>query len=85
MGFTGCGVLTPFSQTIGDCYVAVTGVPEAQKDHALIMAKFSAECMVALQQLLVGSLTDKYGGDTRTLSLRIGLHSGPVTAGVLRG
>jgi class 3 adenylate cyclase len=49
------------------------------------MAKFGAECMVALQQMLVGTLADKYGEDTRDLSLRIGLHSGPVTAGVLRG
>lgn len=75
----------PFLQTIGDCYVAVTGVPEVQEDHALIMAKFGSECMVGLQQLLVGTLTDKYGEDTRDLSLRIGIHSGPVTAGVLRG
>ncbi|KAG7361432.1 family 3 adenylate cyclase [Nitzschia inconspicua] len=72
-------------ETIGDCYVAVTGVPEVQEDHALIMAKFGSECMVGLQQLLVGTLTDKYGEDTRDLSLWIGMHSGPVIAGVLHG
>jgi class 3 adenylate cyclase len=25
-------------ETIGDCYMAVTGVPEPQPDHAVIMA-----------------------------------------------
>ena len=30
-------------------------------------------------------LVERLGDDTKGLSLRIGLHSGPVTAGVLRG
>ena len=30
-------------ETIGDSYVAVTGLPEPQKDHAVIMAKFAGE------------------------------------------
>ena len=34
---------------------------------------------------LRGSLVDALGPDTGDLSMRIGLHSGPVTAGVLRG
>lgn len=49
------------------------------------MAKFSAECMAALQQMLVGTLAAEFGDDTRGLSIRVGLHSGAVTAGVLRG
>jgi class 3 adenylate cyclase len=71
-------------ETIGDCYVAVTGVPEAQPDHALIMTKFSADCMLKLRQLLI-KMAGEYGEDTEDLCLRIGLHSGAVTAGVLRG
>jgi class 3 adenylate cyclase len=71
-------------ETIGDCYVAVTGLPEAQPDHALIMAKFSADCMIKLKKLLI-QMAGEYGKDTEDLSLRIGLHSGAVTAGVLRG
>jgi class 3 adenylate cyclase len=71
-------------ETIGDCYVAVTGVPEAQPDHALIMTKFSADCMLKLKQLLI-KMAGEYGEDTEDLCLRIGLHSGAVTAGVLRG
>ncbi|KAL3922335.1 MAG: hypothetical protein SGARI_006473 [Bacillariaceae sp.] len=72
-------------ETIGDCYVACCGIPDPQPDHALIAAKFASECLVALHQLLSDKLSRKYGGNTQDLSLRIGLHSGPVTAGVLRG
>lgn len=72
-------------ETIGDCYVAVTGVPNAQKDHAVIMSKFAFDCSLHLQQLISGKLAEDFGEDTRELSLRVGLHSGAVTAGVLRG
>ncbi|CAB9526247.1 Receptor-type guanylate cyclase gcy [Seminavis robusta] len=30
-------------ETIGDCYVAVTGIPEPQKNHASIMARFACQ------------------------------------------
>jgi Adenylate and Guanylate cyclase catalytic domain len=32
-------------ETVGDCYVAVTGLPEARKDHAVVMARFAHECL----------------------------------------
>jgi class 3 adenylate cyclase len=31
-------------ETVGDCYVAVAGLPEARKDHAVVMVKFAYEC-----------------------------------------
>jgi Adenylate and Guanylate cyclase catalytic domain len=31
-------------ETIGDCYVAVTGCPEHQEQHAVIMARFATDC-----------------------------------------
>jgi class 3 adenylate cyclase len=71
-------------ETIGDCYVAVTGLPEARKDHALAMARFANECLAKLNDL-TGQLEVTLGPDTGDLTMRIGLHSGPVTAGVLRG
>lgn len=72
-------------ETIGDCYLAVTGLPNAQENHALIMAKFANECMVKMNET-IRALADSLGEDTaEDLSLRVGLHSGPVTAGVLRG
>ncbi|CAB9527934.1 Receptor-type guanylate cyclase gcy [Seminavis robusta] len=71
-------------ETIGDCYVAVTGIPTPQKRHAAIMARFASECLTALHQV-THSLAEKLGEDTKKLAMRVGLHSGSVTAGVLRG
>jgi class 3 adenylate cyclase len=31
-------------ENIGDCYVAVAGLPEPRKDHAVAMARFAHEC-----------------------------------------
>uniref|UniRef100_A0A7S3PD05 Guanylate cyclase domain-containing protein n=1 Tax=Amphora coffeiformis TaxID=265554 RepID=A0A7S3PD05_9STRA len=71
-------------ETIGDCYVAVTGLPEVQEDHAVFMAKFAAQCLEQLNPVL-HSLVDRLGPETANLNMRYGLNSGPVTAGVLRG
>ena len=71
-------------ETIGDCYVAVAGVPKPRDDHASVMASFASECCRSLPQVLK-KLELELGPDTSTLGIRIGLHSGPVTAGVLRG
>lgn len=32
-------------ETVGDCYVAVAGLPEPRRDHAVVMARFSHECL----------------------------------------
>ena len=71
-------------ETVGDCYVACAGLPIARKDHAVVMAKFSTDCMHKMKEL-VHKLETTLGPDTADLDMRIGLHSGPVTAGVLRG
>ncbi len=71
-------------ETIGDSYVAVTGLPDPRKDHALVMAKFARDCRQKFGELCV-SLESTLGPETGDLGLRIGVHSGPVTAGVLRG
>jgi class 3 adenylate cyclase len=71
-------------ETIGDCYVAVTGLPDPRKDHAVVMARFARDCMHRMN-ILVRKLEVTLGPDTADLSMRFGLHSGPVTAGVLRG
>jgi class 3 adenylate cyclase len=69
-------------ETIGDCYVAVTGLPDPRKDHAVAMTRFARDCMYRMHQL-VKKLEVVLGPDTADLSMRFGLHSGPVTAGVL--
>lgn len=71
-------------ETIGDCYVAVTGLPKAQPNHALQMCKFSRDVHAKMKKL-TRKLESTLGPDTGNLAMRIGLHSGPVTAGVLRG
>lgn len=71
-------------ETIGDSYVAVTGLPDPQEDHAVIMAKFAMECRQKMNEI-THRLELSLGPDTGDLRMRFGLHSGPVTAGVLRG
>ncbi|CAB9498696.1 Receptor-type guanylate cyclase gcy [Seminavis robusta] len=72
-------------ETIGDCYLAVTGLPNPQKDHAMIMTKFAAECLTKMNQLIHSKLVNTLGEDVTSLQMRFGLNSGKVTAGVLRG
>jgi len=48
------------------------------------MARFAADCMRRMNAL-TKKLEKILGPDTADLRMRIGLHSGPVTAGVLRG
>jgi class 3 adenylate cyclase len=71
-------------ETVGDCYVAVTGLPDPQASHAVIMARFASECLSKMADV-TRRLETSLGPDTRELDIRVGLHSGPVTAGVLRG
>jgi len=71
-------------ETIGDSYVAVTGLPEPRVDHAVAMGKFARDCREKMAEL-TEKLGRTLGPDTGDLQLRIGLNSGPVTAGVLRG
>mmetsp|Transcript_117760 Transcript_117760/g.175888 ORF Transcript_117760/g.175888 Transcript_117760/m.175888 type:complete len:1128 (+) Transcript_117760:68-3451(+) len=71
-------------ETVGDCYVAASGLPEPNVHHAEAMAEFSRLCLTNFQKL-VSKMEVDLGPDTADLGLRIGVHSGSVTAGVLRG
>ena len=62
-------------KTIGDAYMVVGGLPEPRPDHAQAVA----EMALALRQEVVHHL-DPAG---RPLTLRIGIDSGPVVAGVI--
>lgn len=62
-------------KTIGDAYMAVAGLPLAQNDHALRAANMALAMVDAVKRLAVDSGED--------LEIRIGLHSGPVVAGVI--
>ncbi len=62
-------------KTIGDAYMAAAGVPEPQPDHALRIARLAPRMLKAVQDV-----ADETGLDLRA---RIGIHSGPIVAGVI--
>jgi adenylate cyclase len=62
-------------KTIGDAYMAAAGVPERAADHAARLAGLSLAMLEATAQL-----SREFGV---ALSLRIGIASGPVMAGVI--
>jgi class 3 adenylate cyclase len=65
--------------------MAVTGLPEPQEDHAVRMVKFARECMIVKAPQVLRKLAVQLGGDTAELGFRVGLQSGSVTGGILRG
>eukprot|EP00980_Cylindrotheca_fusiformis_P020872 scaffold7879_cov143-Cylindrotheca_fusiformis.AAC.4 len=71
-------------ETVGDCYVAVAGLPEPDKDHAMAVCRFARDCVKTMKDTTL-KLEVSLGPDTSELELRVGIHSGQVTAGVLRG
>ena len=66
-------------ETIGDCYMACAGCPEAMEGHAAAMGDFALALGPALSRACAAC-----GMPPGALSLRVGMHSGSVTAGVLR-
>eukprot|EP00980_Cylindrotheca_fusiformis_P001903 scaffold437_cov111-Cylindrotheca_fusiformis.AAC.1 len=71
-------------ETVGDCYVAAAGLPEPMENHAIVACKFAREALKKMKEI-THQMEVSLGPDTAALDLRIGIHSGQVTAGVLRG
>lgn len=71
-------------ETVGDCYVAVCGLPTPCRKHAVVMARFARDCRDSMMEM-TRRLELTLGPGTANLELRIGLNSGPTVAGVLRG
>eukprot|EP00980_Cylindrotheca_fusiformis_P018538 scaffold6132_cov80-Cylindrotheca_fusiformis.AAC.1 len=71
-------------ETVGDCYVAAAGLPEPVENHAVTASKFALDCLKKMRESTL-KLEVTLGPDTADLELRVGIHSGQVTAGVLRG
>ncbi|HLP53558.1 MAG TPA: adenylate/guanylate cyclase domain-containing protein [Fluviicola sp.] len=65
-------------KTIGDAYLCVSGVPTRNKDHAVNMIKAALE----FQAFMKASVKDAPAG-VDSLHMRIGIHTGPVVAGVV--
>jgi guanylate cyclase len=62
-------------KTIGDCYMAAAGVPVPRPDHARAAVALALELGKALERC-----SHHFG---RRLEFRAGVHSGPVSAGVI--
>eukprot|EP00980_Cylindrotheca_fusiformis_P011198 scaffold2563_cov124-Cylindrotheca_fusiformis.AAC.29 len=71
-------------ETVGDCYVAAAGLPDPMDFHAIVACKFAREALKKMKET-THQMEVSLGPDTAALDLRIGIHSGQVTAGVLRG
>jgi guanylate cyclase len=61
-------------KTIGDCYMAASGVPDPSPDHARRTALLALDMRDAVATSAIGQLG---------LEMRIGINSGPVVAGVI--
>lgn len=61
-------------------WLGACGLPEVCPDHAVQMCKFASD-IVKKTAVLVKKLESELGPDTGDLGIRVGIHSGPVTAG----
>ena len=61
-------------KTVGDAYMVAAGVPQARSDHAVAIAELALRIRDHVA-------TTTFGG--RKLRMRIGIASGPVTAGII--
>jgi class 3 adenylate cyclase len=62
-------------KTIGDCYMVAAGLPEVRKDHVEAIARMALGMRNELER--INRLTGQ------SLRIRIGVHTGPVVAGVI--
>jgi class 3 adenylate cyclase len=62
-------------KTIGDAYMAASGLPLPRADHAAAMAEMALDMRAAV--------SDFNARRSAPLSIRIGMHSGPVVGGVI--
>jgi len=62
-------------ETIGDAYLGITGCPQRVEDHASRAANFALDIIRMIKKFKTI--------DGEELQIRIGLNSGPVTAGIL--
>lgn len=64
-------------ETIGDAYMVVSGLPERTPYHAGNIASLAIELLGAVKNFRISHRPSD------TLQLRVGIHSGPVVAGVV--
>ncbi len=62
-------------KTIGDCYMVAGGLPEPRADHAEAVARMGLAMLQTVREF-----SEESG---EAIDVRIGIHSGPVVAGVI--
>lgn len=62
-------------KTIGDAYMVAAGLPEPRPDHAHAAARFAFDMLAVVERV------NRESG--HALAVRIGIHTGPVVAGVI--
>jgi len=62
-------------KTIGDAYMVVGGLPVPRADHARAVAELALDMVAAVRK--------QFSGGPHPVSIRIGISSGPVVAGVI--
>ncbi|MEO0396740.1 MAG: adenylate/guanylate cyclase domain-containing protein [Cyanobacteria bacterium P01_A01_bin.137] len=62
-------------KTIGDAYMVAAGLPQPQDNHVAAVAAMAVE--------MQATLADFNAQTNQTIALRIGIHTGPVVAGVI--
>lgn len=65
-------------KTIGDCYMCAGGLPFATQDHALKIMQAAIEMMQFVNSCSVATASPKC-----CFEIRVGIHTGPVVAGVV--
>ncbi|MCA9678239.1 MAG: HAMP domain-containing protein [Myxococcales bacterium] len=62
-------------KTIGDAYMVVAGIPQPNPDHAIAIARMALDMIATLEEYSRSHGTD--------LTIRVGIHTGSVVAGVI--
>jgi class 3 adenylate cyclase len=62
-------------KTIGDCYMVVSGLPVPRSDHAPAIAEMALD--------MQSEIANFNAENSHNISIRIGIHSGPVVAGII--
>lgn len=66
-------------KTIGDAYLCVSGAPDENDDHAINIVNAALD----FQDFVKANAHRKFGVGSELLEMRIGIHSGPLVAGVV--
>lgn len=66
-------------KTIGDAYLCVSGAPEENDDHAINIVQAALD----FQEFVKANAHRKFGVGSELLEMRIGIHTGPLVAGVV--